>query len=411
MMPFTTTPFPTSPSADPQPAGRKATPTTPAAKKKVLRVLVVDDHAPIRRSLKQLIELKGQYAVVGEGSNGAEAVEQVEDLSPDIVLMDMNMPGMNGADATRVIKERHPDIQVLALTAFADMSLVSAMVKAGASGYLIKGGSADELMDSLNAVARGLGALDKEITRDVMEDMADLYKKEQERADALEELDRIKREFISVVSHELRTPVTNIKGGATTLKKQWDTMGDETKREFLDSMERQCDRLTRLVDQILTVSGIQRGGLGLKEAVFDPNELVSEAMTALGSRMKERSVVTDLAETRATGDRLRLGQVAQSLIENALNFTQGTVVISTGTKGSEPFISVEDEGPGLSPETLHRLLQEPFNQGDSSSTRKVGGLGLSLYIARRVLEASHGRLEVETSPHSGSTFTMFLAPA
>jgi signal transduction histidine kinase len=378
---------------------------------RALRVLLVDDHAPIRRSLKQLIELKGNYAVVGEGANGAEAIEQVEDVHPDLVLMDMNMPVMNGAEATRVIKDRHPDVQVLALTAFADMTLVSAMVKAGASGYLIKGGSADELMDSLNAVARGLGALDKEITREVMEDMAELYKKEQERADALEELDRIKREFISVVSHELRTPVTSIKGGATTLRSGWATIQDETKREFLESMERQCDRLTRMVDQILTVSGIQRGGLGLKASVFDPAELVTEALIALRSKTDGREVVTEMAETTATGDRLRLSQVAESLIENALNYTTGTVVVRTGNNGTEPFINVSDEGPGLSADTMHRLLKEPFSQGDSSSTRRIGGLGLSLYIARRVLEASHGRLEVDTSQHAGSTFTMLLAPA
>jgi signal transduction histidine kinase len=378
---------------------------------RALRVLLVDDHAPIRRSLKQLIELKGHYAVVGEGTNGAEAIERVEDLHPDLVLMDMNMPVMTGAEATRVIKDRHPDVQVLALTAFADMALVSAMVKAGASGYLIKGGSADELMGSLDAVAKGLGALDKEITRNVMEDMAGLYKTEQERADALEELDRIKREFISVVSHELRTPVTNIKGGATTLRRGWNTIEDETKHELLESMERQCERLTRMVDQILTVSGIQRGGLGLKKITFDPAELVTEAMVALRSKTVGRKVVTELTGTNATGDRIRLSQVAQSLIENALNYTTSTVMVRTGTKGSEPYISVSDEGPGLGPETLDRLLNQPFSQGDSSSTRRVGGLGLSLYIARRVLEASQGRLEVETSQHAGSTFTMVLASA
>jgi signal transduction histidine kinase len=378
---------------------------------RTLRVLLVDDHAPIRKSLKQLIELKGPYEVVGEGSNGVEAIEQVEELEPDLVLIDMNMPVMNGADATRVIKERHPNIQVLALTAFADMTLVSAMVKAGASGYLIKGGSAGELMESLDAVAKGLGALDKEITRDVIEDMAELYKKEQERADALEELDRIKREFISVVSHELRTPVTNIKGRATTLKKSWTTIDDETKREFLDSMEQQCDRLTRLVDQILTVSGIQRGGLGLKESTFDPATLVQEALRALRPKLDDRVVQTELAPASATGDRSRLGQVVEALIDNALSFTTGKVVIRSGQGAEGPYVMIADEGPGLSKETLHRLLQEPFTQGDSSSTRKVGGLGLSMYIARRVLEASQGRLAVNTAPDRGSVFTMHLAPA
>ena len=374
-----------------------------------VRVLLVDDHAPIRKSLRQLLELRGNYEIVGEGSNGAEAVEQVEELSPDVVLMDMNMPVMNGAEATRVIKERHPDIEVLALTAFADMALVSAMVKAGASGYLIKGGSGEELMESLNAVTRGLGALDKEVTRGVIEDMADLYHREQDRADALAELDRIKREFISVVSHELRTPVTTIRGGATTLRKGWGAIDDDTKLEFLDSMERQCEKLTSIIDQILTVSGLQRGGLGLEPAVFDTTELVAEALKAMADKVEGRTIHTDLRGTTASGDRGRLLQVLTSLIDNAVNFTTGRIVVSTGDTGDEPFISVDDEGPGLSPETLHRLVNQPFSQADASSTRKIGGLGLSLYIARRVLEASGGRFEVSTSPHSGSTFTMVLA--
>ncbi|MBA2313230.1 MAG: response regulator transcription factor, partial [Actinobacteria bacterium] len=89
-----------------------------------MKILLVDDHDSIRRSIRQLIELKDEFEVVGEGCNGSEAIDQVGALRPDIVLMDMNMPVMDGVQATRVIKQRHPEIQVLALTAFADMSLV-----------------------------------------------------------------------------------------------------------------------------------------------------------------------------------------------------------------------------------------------------------------------------------------------
>ena len=378
---------------------------------KTVRVVLVDDHEAVRKNLKQLIELKGPYEVVGEGANGEEAIACVEKLMPDLVLMDMNMPVMAGAEATEVIKSRHPHIKVLALTAFADMSHVSAMVKAGASGYLLKGGPAQELLQSLHAVALGQAALDKEVTRGVMEDMAELYKKEQERAAALEELDRMKSEFVSVVSHELRTPVTTIRGGALTLQKRWQDMNDEVRDELLDSVARSCDHLNHMISRLLTVSGIQRGGIGLTSKAFSLGRIAEAAVSALAARSEGRSVRLELCSVRASGDEQRLTEVAIALLENALEFTSGDVEVTVEAAGTEALLTVTDHGPGMSPATVARLVDKPFSQGDSSSTRRVGGLGLSLYIARQVLEASGGRLEIDTSPDSGSRFTMVLPAA
>ena len=378
---------------------------------KTFKVLLVDDHAIVRRNLKQLIELKGSYEVVGEGSNGEEAIARVEELKPDLVLMDMNMPVMAGAQATEIIKDRYPHIKVLALTAFADMSHVSAMVKAGASGYVLKGGPAKELLESLHAVAAGQAALDKEVTRGVMEDMAELYKKEQERAAALEELDRMKSEFVSVVSHELRTPVTTIKGGALTLQKRWADMDDEVRDELLDSVARSCDHLSHMISRLLTVSGIQRGGIGLRPKVFSLGRMAETALSVLAAKTEARDLRLVLETARASGDEERLTEVAVALIDNALEFTSGKVEVVVHTVGSDARLSVLDEGPGMTPESVSRMIHTPFTQGDSSSTRRVGGLGLSLYIARQVLEASGGRLEIETSPESGSRFTMALPSA
>jgi signal transduction histidine kinase len=376
-----------------------------------VKVLLVDDHSSIRRSLRQLIELKDEFQVVGEGTNGLEAVERVEELDPDIVLMDMNMPVMNGVEATKKIKSRHPHVKVLALTAFADMSLVSSMVRAGASGYLLKGGSANELLESLDAVAKGQGALDREVTKGVMEDVAELYRKEQERADALAELDRMKSEFVSVVSHELRTPLTSIKAGVVTLRQNWHSIDERVRVEFLDSMRKQCDRLNRMVTQILTVSGIQRGGLGLHATVFSLAQVAEEALEIQESRAQARQIVVDTDPTvEATGDQARITEVASALIENALSFTKGRVTVTVVLDEGEPKLAVADEGPGLDENTLARLLENPFTQADSSTTRAVGGLGVSLYIARQVLAASGGRLEVDTGPDKGSTFTMVLPP-
>jgi signal transduction histidine kinase len=374
---------------------------------RVMRVLLVDDHTPIRRGLRQTLELRPEFEVIGEGANGEEAVQRVDELRPDVVLMDMNMPVMNGVEATRTIKERHPEVQVLALTAFGEMALVAAMVKAGAAGYLLKGGTSDELVEALEAVARGQGALDKEVTRGVMEDMAELYKKEQQRADALAELDRMKSEFVSVVSHELLTPLTSIKGGAATLRKSWESIETDIRGHLLDSMTRQCEKLQDLIEKILIVSGIQQGGLGLKPTIFDLSSLATEAL-ALSGHGAEREVEVLSEAVRASGDRDRVRDVAHALIDNALNFTSGRVTIRVQGDHEWSRLSVSDEGPGIDRGTLLRLLDNPFVQGDSSHTRKVGGLGLSLYIARRVLEGSGGKLEVDTSPTTGSIFTIVL---
>ena len=373
-----------------------------------MRVLLIDDHPLIRKNLRQLLELRTQFEIVGEGSNGEEAVAAVNRLRPDVVLMDMNMPVMNGVDATRAIRETHPDIKILALTAFGEMPLVAAMVKAGAAGYILKGGSANELIDSIEAVARGQGALDKEVTRGVMDD---LYREEQDRANGLAELDRMKSEFVSIVSHELRTPLTSISGGAATLQRSWDQMDESLRTEFFDSILKQCDNLAGMIEKILTVSGIRHGSLGLRTDVFSLGLVALEAVEMAAVKSGGRSVHVDLGEAIATGDRVRVRDVAHTLIENALDFTSGDVFVSVFSEEGSPRLEVRDEGPGIEQGKLQQLLTEPFVQGDSSHTRRVGGMGLSLYIARRVLEASKGSMEIETGPERGSVFTMILPAA
>ena len=376
-----------------------------------LKVVLVDDHPAVRKNLRQLIEMKGPFEVVAEGSNGEEAIACVEEHMPDLVLMDMNMPVMAGAEATEIIKGRHPHVKVLALTAFADMTHVSAMVKAGASGYVLKGGTSQELLGALHAVAAGQATLDKEVTRGVMDDMAELYRKEQERSAALEELDRMKSEFVAVVSHELQTPVTTIKGGALTLQSRWENMSDEIRNELLDSVARSCDHLSLMISRLLTVSGIQRGRIGLRSKVFSLGRVAESALAHLAPKAEGRRVRLSLSPARATGDEQRLTEVAIALIENALEFTTGTVDVTVEITGDEARLTVVDEGPGMSPATVAQLVDTPFTQGDSSSTRRVGGLGLSLDIARQVLEAAGGLLEIETSAETGSRFTMVLPAA
>ena len=376
-----------------------------------MRVLIVDDNVHVRGGLRQLLDFQEHIQVVGECADGREAVSEVGRLTPDVVVMDMRMPEMTGAEATAVIKQDHPDVKVLALTAFGEMDMVSEMVKAGADGYLLKGGSAEELLRSLDAVYDGEAALGREVTRGVMQNLAQLYREEQERARSLADLDRMKTEFVSVVSHELRTPLTTISGGVSTLKYKWDDLDESTKLELLGSMSNQCERLSLMIDKILTVSGIQRGGLGLQPTDFSLNTVAREALALLDHKSDLTRVSMGESDVDVSGDQDRVREAAVSLVDNALSFTDGKVEVEITSDSRMAQLIVRDHGPGLDFATLDALLNKPFTQADSSSTRRVGGLGLSLFIARQVLEASGGRLDVETSPEGGSTFTMVLPKA
>ncbi|HEU5315679.1 MAG TPA: response regulator transcription factor [Chloroflexota bacterium] len=129
------------------------TPASGAAAR--IRVLVVDDHAVVRRGLTAFLHVQDDLDLVGEAAGGEEAVRLCEAVDPDVVLMDMVMPDMDGAAATRAIRERCHHVQVIVLTSFREEELIKGALKAGAIGYLLKNATADELADAIRAAYAG----------------------------------------------------------------------------------------------------------------------------------------------------------------------------------------------------------------------------------------------------------------
>jgi DNA-binding NarL/FixJ family response regulator len=130
-----------------------------------IRVLVVDDHSVVRRGLQAYLDLVDDIEVVGEAVEGHQALDQVASLAaaggtPDVVLMDLVMPGMDGIAATQVLKERWPEIEVAAMTSFSEVERVQAALQAGAAGYLLKDAEADEVAAAIRAAHRGEVHLD-----------------------------------------------------------------------------------------------------------------------------------------------------------------------------------------------------------------------------------------------------------
>lgn len=131
----------------------------------MIRVMLVDDHAMVRRGLSAFLKVYPDLVLVGEAANGREAIEVCERCQPDIILMDLMMPEMNGASATRHIRARRPEIQIIALTSFQEKDLVREALKAGAISYLLKGVSAQELADAIRAAHAGRSTLAPEATQ------------------------------------------------------------------------------------------------------------------------------------------------------------------------------------------------------------------------------------------------------
>ena len=120
-----------------------------------IRLLLADDHAVVRSGLRMLLQAQPDMIIVGEAETGQEAIHRVAELSPDVVLMDIEMPGMNGIEATRRIKANAPAAAVLALTMYEDDQYFFEMLRAGASGYVPKRAAPDELVSAIRAVSRG----------------------------------------------------------------------------------------------------------------------------------------------------------------------------------------------------------------------------------------------------------------
>ncbi len=136
------------------------------------RLLIVDDHAFMRAGIKAILDGDASLGVVGEAQDGEEAIARCRELRPDLVLMDVSMPKMNGIEATRRIKAEFPETSVLILTAHADHRLLMEAVKAGAAGYLLKGGKVGDVLDAVRAVLEGETPLDPAETMRLMRDLA-----------------------------------------------------------------------------------------------------------------------------------------------------------------------------------------------------------------------------------------------
>jgi PAS domain S-box-containing protein len=243
---------------------------------------------------------------------------------------------------------------------------------------------------------------------------ASLYTEQVEARRKVEDLSRLKDEFLSIASHELRTPVTSIKG-YTQLAKMLIKEGDlETSEEYLDIALDQIDRMSRLILELLDVSRIETGRLEIRrEAILWAQfvrDVVHRHHTAVSDRRFHVSVPND-ANT-VTGDRDRLEQVLGNLLENAVKYSpDGSDITVTVDNRNGTFVTaVCDRGIGIPADELGQVF-ERFHRGRQVSSTNYGGLGLGLYITKQIIERHGGSIWVESKEGQGTTFYFSLPMA
>ncbi len=239
--------------------------------------------------------------------------------------------------------------------------------------------------------------------------LEELLSNEKRTVGELRELNRLKDEFVAIASHEVRTPLTSIIGYAKTLRRPEFADDAAARNEFLGAIERQGDRLHRLVQNLLASSQVEDDLNRPSLTTFRFQDVVEEVLVGLGAGRPRIgfSVPPDLEPI--VSDRQRVELILSNLLDNALKFSLGETAcrLEAHREGDTLVFRVRDEGVGIPADKLPRIFDR-FYQVDSSVTRQYGGVGLGLSLVKQLVSSLAGQIEVQSRPGRGSSFTVRL---
>jgi signal transduction histidine kinase len=371
------------------------------------RILIVDDLPEKLLVYSSLLE--DVDAEIVQARSGTEALKRVLEGSFAVILLDVNMPDIDGLETATLIRgHRHGrQTPIIFITAYADEMQIARGYALGAVDYIQSPVVAPVLRSKVQVFvdlfkAHAALALSNQ----------ELENRVKERTAELEQLSRLKDEFLATMSHELRTPLNAIFGWVTLLRTR--RLDEPTQERALETIERNARAQKRLIEDLLDVSRIVTGKVALEILPVNPQRVVEAALETMqpAAQTKGITVVPLLAIGAATvrGDFARLQQIVCNLLSNAIKFTPsgGRVEVTLAHRNGEAEISVSDSGQGIKPEFLP-LVFDRFRQEDGSISRRHGGLGLGLAIVRHLVELHAGSVEAFSEGEGkGSRFVVRL---
>jgi signal transduction histidine kinase len=377
-----------------------------------ITVLIAEDEPAVRAALSDLIEIEDELQLVGAAADAQEAIDMAREHKPDVALVDVKMPSGGGTRAAREIRDLSPATRVVALSAYEDRTTVLEMLRAGAAGYLVKGTSAGEIIEAIRRSVRGQASLSTEVTAEVIHELVELLDRSERMTRELHDLDRTKSELIQVLSHELMTPITVIQGAAGTISGLGGALSQEDARGLAASVSRAADRLRRLVGNLAATARLDREEAEVTTRPIAAAEVIAMAAAEFPEAGERLRLPVGDPSLELWGDLQLASQALVALLENALDHSpreESVEVLVEGT-GVEVRLHVSDRGTGIDPELAGRIFAA-FTQADASVTRPHEGLGIGLYLAKKIMVALEGRIEFESREGGGTMFTLSFPQA
>ena len=392
------------------------------------RVLVADDSEAIREMLGSFLANLGYH--VDLMSDGQAALDCFRANPYDVVICDLHMPRLEGIQLLAQVKAINPEVPVIILTGHATLETAIEALRLGAYDYQLKPVENMEVFARLVERAyihRRLIDENRELLDELRQVNARLENEIAARTqqlrhanESLRSLDKLKNDFISVVSHELRTPLAVITLEAQLLTADHEVLPADKLHDIYQALLINARRLQIQIDDLLDFALIERGELELSYKSCSINQTVRDVADLYSTRAAEKhmQVVLNLPPTgqlSVIADGPRLHSALMHVVDNAVKFTPdgGTVTISVHGMVTLPnsgipavAIVVRDSGRGI-PQATQEKLFTAFNQADMSTTRRYGGMGMGLALARRIMEAHGGKITFK-SDSGGSLFALWI---
>ena len=365
-------------------------------------VLFVEEDKSVQELAKDILIDRVNNLFLAD--NSEEAFNIYSKYNPDILITDIVMPGQNGLELTKKIKEANNDIEIIISSTFNEIEYLTKSIEIGASSFIVKPFNEKKV---LNAIEKSWNTINLK---------RELKRKDEELKLINKELEnRIKEKtetlLLSNIGHELRTPLNGIIGMASLLEK---TNLDDKQLEYINLLKSSANALHKLLSNIMDITRIESGKIQLFNEKFNLNNKIKEVIDSFLVQVSEKNLeikckIDSKIPSFLFGDFVKLQQILNNLISNAIKFTErGSIelTIKLLEEYSDKILLlfiVEDTGIGI-PEEKFNLLFKRFCQIDNRLTKEYVGLGLGLAISKELVEVMGGKIWLESKPDKGSKF-------